>query len=74
MEELKLRLQRIEEKLDVENRDRIIRELESKTMQEGFWNDTQEAQSIMKQLAVLQNEKSQFEALKRQIEDCLSVP
>ena len=74
MEELKLRLQRIEEKLDVENRDRIIRELESKTMQEGFWNDTQEAQSIMKQLAVLQNEKSQFESLKLQIEDCLSMP
>lgn len=74
MEELKLRLQKIEEKLDVENRDRIIRELEAKTMQEGFWNDPQSAQNTMKQLATLQNEKSQFEALKQQIEDFLSMP
>lgn len=69
-----MRLQKIEEKLDVENRDRIIRELEAKTMQEGFWNDPQNAQNTMKQLAALQNEKSQFEALKQQIEDCLSMP
>ncbi|MDP1743309.1 MAG: peptide chain release factor 2 [Candidatus Amesbacteria bacterium] len=74
MEELKLRLQKIEEKLDVENRDRIIRELEAKTMHEGFWNDPQSAQNTMKQLAALQNEKSQFEALKQQIEDFLSMP
>lgn len=69
-----MRLQKIEEKLDVENRDRIIRELEAKTMQEGFWNDPQSAQNTMKQLATLQNEKSQFEALKQQIEDFLSMP
>lgn len=74
MEELKLRLQKIEEKLDVENRDRIIRDLEAKSMQEGFWNDTQEAQKIMKQLSTLQNEKVQFESLKQQIEDYLSMP
>lgn len=74
MEELKLRLQKIEEKLDVENRDRIIRDLEAKSMQEGFWNDTQEAQKIMKQLSALQNEKVQFESLKQQIEDYLSMP
>ena len=74
MEELKLRLQKIEEKLDVENRDRIIRELEAKTMHEGFWNDPQSAQNTMKQLAALQNEKSQFETLKQQIEDYLSMP
>lgn len=74
MEDLKIRLQKIEEKLDVENRDRIIRELEVKSMQEGFWNDTQEAQKIMKQLSALQNEKVQFESLKQQIEDYLSMP
>ena len=74
MEELKLRLQKIEEKLDVENRDRIIRELEAKTMHEGFWNDPQSAQNTMKQLATLQNEKAQFEALKQQIEDYLAMP
>ena len=60
--------------MDVENRDRIIRELEAKTMHEGFWNDPQSAQNTMKQLAALQNEKSQFETLKQQIEDYLSMP
>lgn len=74
MEELKLRLQKIEEKLDVENRDRIIRDLEAKSMQEGFWNDPQSAQNTMKQLALMQNEKTQFEVLKQQIEDYLSMP
>ena len=74
MEELRLRLQKIEEKLDVENRDRIIRDLEAKSMQEGFWNDPQSAQNTMKQLALMQNEKTQFEVLKQQIEDYLSMP
>ena len=73
MEDLKQRLQKIEEKLDMENLDRQIRELEAKTMHEGFWNDTQAAQAIMKQLAALQNEKAQFLSLKQQIEDGLSV-
>ena len=60
--------------MDVENRDRIISELEAKTKHEGFWNDPQSAQNTMKQLAALQNEKSQFETLKQQIEDYLSMP
>jgi len=73
MEELKQRLEKIEEKLDLENLDRQIRELEAKTMQEGFWNDTSVAQVTMKQLAALQNEKAQFLSLKQQIEDGLAV-
>lgn len=73
MEDLKLRLQKIEEKLDMENLDRQIRELEVKTMQEGFWNDTQMAQATMKQLAAKQNEKAQFLSLKQQIEDGLAL-
>lgn len=73
MEDLKLRLQKIEEKLDMENLDRQIRELEVKTMQEGFWNDTQAAQATMKQLAAKQNEKAQFLSLKQQIEDGLAL-
>lgn len=73
MKDLQDRLLKIEEKLDMENLDRQIRELEAKTMQEGFWNDTQAAQVTMKQLAALQNEKAQFLSLKQQIEDGLAV-
>ena len=36
MKDLQDRLLKIEEKLDMENLDRQIRELEAKTMQEGF--------------------------------------
>ena len=36
-------------------------------------NDTQVAQTTMKQLAALQNEKAQFLSLKQQIEDGLAV-
>lgn len=57
----------------MENLDRQIRELEAKTMQEGFWNDTQMAQATMKQLAAKQNEKAQFLSLKQQIEDGLAL-
>lgn len=57
----------------MENLDRQIRELEVKTMQEGFWNDTQAAQTTMKQLAAKQNEKAQFLSLKQQIEDGLAL-
>lgn len=73
MKDLQDRLLKIEEKLDMENLDRQIRELEVKTMQEGFWNDTQMAQATMKQLAAKQNEKAQFLSLKQQIEDGLAL-
>ncbi len=64
MEELKLRLQKIEEKLDSATRQKKIQELEFKTTQPGFWNDPQEAQVEMKRLAALMKEEQKISDLR----------
>lgn len=69
LEELKERLFQIQKKLDPENRAKNIRELEAKTMKEGFWNDSQAAQGTMKHLAALQKEDEEIKLLEQQIND-----
>lgn len=64
MDDLKVRLEKIEEKLNSGLRQKQIQELEFKTTQPGFWNDHQTAQVEMKRLAVLVKEEQKISELR----------
>ena len=73
MEDLKTRFAQIKTKLDPEIRANHIRELEAKTLHEGFWSDTVEAQNIMKRLAALRAEDENMMGLESELADALGL-
>lgn len=73
LEDLKVRFTQIKTKLDPEIRARQIRELEAKTLQEGFWSDNEEAQATMKRLSALQKESEDLAGLESEITDALGL-
>lgn len=73
LDELKSRLEQVQLKLDPQARAVQIRELEAKTMQEGFWSDTQSAQGQMKRLAALKQEDEEINKLASEIGDAYAV-
>lgn len=69
MDDLRVRLQKIEEKLNSGLRQKQIQELEFKTTQPGFWNDPQEAQKEMKRLAALVKEEQKISELRVSLDE-----
>ena len=50
-----------------------IAELEKKTLEDGFWNDPQQAGQISKELETLKNEVEDFEKLEKKTHDLLEL-
>ncbi|HSX40836.1 MAG TPA: peptide chain release factor 2 [Candidatus Saccharimonadales bacterium] len=63
MEELKERLKKLLEKVDVDVKHRQIRELEAGSMKPDFWKDHQTASRKMKEMSDLQKELTDIERL-----------
>lgn len=63
MEEIKNRVKNLLEKLDTENKRKLIREIEAQSANPSFWKNPKEAASKMKELAVLQKEIEDVEKL-----------
>ncbi len=67
--ELKERLAAVEEKLGRDYLQKTIRELEAKTMKEDFWNDSESAQRVMRELNSKQALLANLESMEKEIED-----
>jgi peptide chain release factor 2 len=67
MEELKKRVEKLVEKLDIEKKRKSIRTLEEEAASPSFWQDHQKAASKMKELSDLQKELSDAEELEKLI-------
>jgi peptide chain release factor 2 len=63
MEELKLRIQKVLEKFDVDKKRQLVREIEAESTHPDFWKDQRTASQKMKELANLQTEISKIELL-----------
>ena len=73
LEDLKQRIGQVQLKLDPQVRAVQIRELEAKTLQEGFWSDPQLAQAQMIRLAALKQEEEEISKLAQEITDAYAV-
>ena len=61
--DLQTRFDQIKVKLDPDRRQKTIRDLAARTMHADFWADRDEAQSVMKRLAALQQEQQSLSEL-----------
>ena len=71
--DLQARLEQIKTKVDPDLVDRQIRELEAKTSHPDFWADHEAAQSTMKRLSSLREEKAQMAGLDQELTDALGL-
>lgn len=69
MDELKNRLQRILEKLDIEGKRKKIREIEAESVNPSFWQNHANATLKMKELSSLQKEIEDIETLNNLIDN-----
>ena len=67
------RLSQIQTKLNPDVRSKKIRELESLTLHPNFWDDTQSAKVISKQLAALQTEEKELANLESELTDAIGL-
>jgi len=63
MEELKIRVQKLVDKVNADEKKKRIRELEAESMKAGFWNDHQTAAKKMKEMSTLQKDVEEIELL-----------
>lgn len=69
MEDVKIRAQKLIEKIGVEEHRKRIRELEAESMKPDFWNDHQTAAKKMKELSDLQKQVEEAELLQLWIDE-----
>lgn len=68
MEEIKERVQKLLEKLNLDGKRKKIREIEAESVSPSFWQDHQEAAKKMKELSVFQKEIEEAEYLLNLVE------
>ncbi|MBI3887470.1 peptide chain release factor 2 [Candidatus Microgenomates bacterium] len=69
MEDIKARVQKLIEKVQVDEKRKQIRELEAESMKADFWQDHQTAGAKMKELSTLQKEVEELELLQMWIDE-----
>ncbi len=73
LQELKDRFQKIAEPIDRDILRQEIRELESQTLKEGFWNDTRQASKISQELSDKQKTLEILENLEKRIQEAIEL-
>lgn len=73
LKELEERLILVEKNLDADAKHREIREMEAKSYKSDFWNDTQNAKKIMKQISSKQKDLNDTEKIKSDLKDLQSM-
>ncbi|MDD5083424.1 MAG: peptide chain release factor 2 [Candidatus Moranbacteria bacterium] len=66
---LRHKLLQLQDRLDREKKTALIAELEEKTHADGFWNDSQKAAQVMKELEGLREELGAFDKLMHALQD-----
>lgn len=69
MEEVKERVQKLLEKINIEEKRKKVREIESQSAQPTFWQDHQAAAAKMKELSALQKEIKDIEYLEELVKN-----
>ena len=73
IEELKDKINKIYIDLKIESKMEELKELESKTLEEGFWNNSNASNSILKQIKDIKNKVKQYNDLNGQISDLIDL-
>ena len=73
IEELKDKINKIYIDLKLESKVEELKQLESKTLEEGFWNNSNASNSVLKQIKDIKNKIKQYNDLNGQILDLIDL-
>lgn len=67
--ELSAKMEEVNQFLNPDEKKQRIKELEGETIKEGFWDDQEKAQSILKEKTHLENKVSEYEKAKSELDE-----
>lgn len=67
--ELSAKMEEVNQFLNPDEKKQRIKELADETLKEGFWDDQEKAQSILKEKTSLESKVSEYEKAKLELED-----
>jgi peptide chain release factor 2 len=73
LHELKDRFETLLPRIDIHSKEEQIRELESETIKQGFWDDPQEASKTMQKLTTVQDQVKSINSMQGQIDDSFTM-
>lgn len=73
IEDLRNRINNIYRDLKLDNKKEELEELESKTSEEEFWNNSNTSNSVLKQIKDIKNTIKQYDDLNSQISDLIDL-
>lgn len=74
LQELKNRFLKLEETIgDSETLEKKLKELEEKTLADGFWNDSKMSNSVLKEIKELKNKYNGITSIKNELENLIET-
>jgi peptide chain release factor 2 len=73
LKQLKIRVDQLAQRINLEEKRRQIRELEAQSLKENFWADSSRAQKVMQEISTLQKELRDLEDLQARIQNALEI-
>src|SRR3989344_1460774 len=73
LNELRDRLEKIKGSLNVDEKEKELRELEAKSLKEDFWSDNENARRVMREIDNLRSDIESVANVEQEIEDTFSV-
>ena len=70
---LKDRIEKIYNSLNLKVQEEQLKELENKTLEEGFWNNSSESNSVLKQIKDIKSKLKLYSDLNTQILDLIDL-
>lgn len=58
---------------DLDNISKKIDELEARTMQEGFWNDSKTSSIVLQEMKALKDKKTKFEKIDSEVKNLIEL-
>ncbi len=73
LEEISIKKEKLTATLKIDEKVSEIKELEEKTLEEGFWNDEKKSTVVLSKLKTLKQETSSYKKLNDKIEESISI-
>lgn len=69
LQELKEKIDTLKDAIKINNKKEKLSELEKFTLQDGFWNDTENSSKILSEMKILKSDIAKYEAVEKEYED-----
>ncbi len=72
LEELKVKLDTLYSAIKIEEKEKILKELEEKTLDNNFWSETENSAKVLSKMKILKTDIAKYDKVKKEYEDAVA--